>query len=116
MLAGARAPRRRHREAHDVAADAGRGRPAPDLVWTAALRTGAHAASRIAVVGDTASDVESGLRAGAGLVVGVLSGAHDRAALEAAGAHVVIDDVTALPGVLAAFSGQAASAALPAVR
>lgn len=97
-------------------ADAGRGRPAPDLVWTAALRTGAHAASRIAVVGDTASDVESGLRAGAGLVVGVLSGAHDRAALEAAGAHVVIDDVTALPGVLAAFSGQAASAALPAVQ
>ncbi len=85
-------------------------------MWTAALRTGAHAASRIAVVGDTASDVESGLRAGAGLVVGVLSGAHDRAALEAAGAHVVIDDVTALPGVLAAFSGQAASAALPAVR
>lgn len=45
-----------------------------------------------------------------------MTGAHDRAALEAAGAHVVIDDVTALPGVLAAFSGQAASAALPAVR
>lgn len=80
--------------------DAGRGRPAPDLVWTAALRTGVHSAARIAVVGDTASDIESGLRAGAGLVVGVLSGAHDRATLEAAGAHVVIDDVTALPALL----------------
>jgi len=82
-------------------ADAGRGRPAPDLVWAAAVRAGAHSAVRIAVVGDTASDVESGLRAGAGLVVGVLSGAHDRETLESAGAHVVIDDVTALPGLLA---------------
>lgn len=96
-------------------ADAGRGRPAPDLVWTAALRTGATAAARIAVVGDTASDVESGLRAGAGLVVGVLTGAHDRAALEAAGAHVVIDDVTQLPEVLASARVGAAPLAVAGV-
>jgi phosphonatase-like hydrolase len=77
-------------------ADAGRGRPAPDLVLTAALRARVSAMSAVAVVGDTASDVLSGLRAGAGLVVGVLSGAHDRDRLAAAGAHAVIEDVTAL--------------------
>lgn len=77
-------------------ADAGRGRPAPDLVLTAALSAQVSAMSAVAVVGDTASDVLSGLRAGAGLVVGVLSGAHDRARLAGAGAHAVIDDVTAL--------------------
>ena len=76
--------------------DAGRGRPAPDLVLTALLRTGASAVSAVAVVGDTSSDVRSGRRAGAGFVAGVLSGAHDRAALTGAGADAVLDDVTAL--------------------
>ena len=76
--------------------DAGRGRPAPDLVLTALLRTGASAVSAVAVVGDTSSDVRSGRRAGAGYVAGVLSGAHDRAALMGAGADAVLDDVTAL--------------------
>ncbi|WP_166793332.1 HAD-IA family hydrolase [Cryobacterium lactosi] len=77
--------------------DAGRGRPAPDLVLTAALRAGVSAMSTVAVLGDTASDVRSGRAAGAGLVVGVLSGAHDRATLDAAGADAVIDDVSLLP-------------------
>jgi phosphonatase-like hydrolase len=76
--------------------DAGRGRPAPDLVLTALLRTGTSAVSAVAVVGDTSSDVQSGRRAGAGFVAGVLSGAHDRATLERAGADAVLDDVTAL--------------------
>jgi len=81
--------------------DAGRGRPAPDLVLTALLRTGASSVSAVAVAGDTTSDVESGRRAGAGLVVGVLSGAHDHRALSSAGADAVVSDVTALRGVLA---------------
>lgn len=76
--------------------DAGRGRPAPDLVLTALLRTGTSAVSAVAVAGDTASDVQSGRRAGAGFVAGVLSGAHDERALTAAGADAVIADVTAL--------------------
>lgn len=81
--------------------DAGRGRPAPDLVLTALLRTGASAVDAVAVVGDTVSDVQSGRRAGAGFVAGVLTGAHDRAALSGAGAHAVLADVTALRGALA---------------
>lgn len=87
------------RDAIDIAlspVDAGRGRPAPDLVLTALLRTGTSAVSAVTVVGDTSSDVQSGRRAGAGFVAGVLSGAHDRAALERAGADAVLDDVTAL--------------------
>lgn len=81
--------------------DAGRGRPAPDLVLTALLRTGASAVQAVAVAGDTVSDVESGRRAGAGFVAGILTGAHDRAALSGAGADAVLSDVTALRAALA---------------
>lgn len=80
--------------------DAGRGRPAPDLVLTALLRTRTSSVQAVAVVGDTVSDVESGRRAGAGFVTGVLTGAHDRPALSAAGADAVLSDVTALRGAL----------------
>ena len=81
--------------------DAGRGRPAPDLVLTALLRTRTSSVAAVAVAGDTVSDVESGRRAGAGFVAGVLTGAHDRPALSAAGADAVLSDVTALRGALA---------------
>lgn len=80
--------------------DAGRGRPAPDLVLTALMRTGTSSVQAVAVAGDTSSDVRSGRRAGAGFVAGVLSGAHDRAALSAAGADVVLNDITGLHGAL----------------
>ncbi len=76
--------------------DVGRGRPAPDLVLTALLRTGACCVQAVAVVGDTESDVRSGRRAGASLVAGVLTGAHDRAALLAAGADAVLESVVGL--------------------
>lgn len=81
--------------------DAGRGRPAPDLVLAALLRTRTSSVAAVAVAGDTVSDVESGRRAGAGFVAGVLTGAHDRVALDAAGADAVLRDVTGLRGVLA---------------
>lgn len=81
--------------------DAGRGRPAPDLVLTALIRTQTSSVRAVAVAGDTVSDVESGRRAGAGFVAGVLTGAHDTDALELAGADVVLADVTRLPTALA---------------
>lgn len=80
--------------------DAGRGRPAPDLVLTALLRTGATAVENIAVFGDTVSDIASGRRAGAGLVGAVLSGAHDRDTLAAARPDLILDDITGLRGIL----------------
>ena len=72
-------------------ADAGRGRPWPDLPLTALLRLGGSV-GELAVVGDTPSDVESGLRAGAGLVAGVLTGAATRQELEA------VPGAASLPG------------------
>lgn len=68
----------------------GRGRPYPDLVLNSLLRTGIDDVAKVAVLGDTSSDITSGLRAGASLVAGTLTGAHDAATLNAAGAtHVV---------------------------
>ncbi len=81
-------------------ADAGRGRPAPDMALTALVRTATSSVHAMVVVGDTRSDMESGVNAGAGLVVGVLTGTHDRAELEAAGAGVVIESIADLPGLL----------------
>jgi phosphonatase-like hydrolase len=84
-------------------ADAGRGRPWPDMPLTALLRLGGDAVSSLAVVGDTPADVECGLRAGAGLVVGELSGDSARADLEAVpagtglpGAPLILDSVADL--------------------
>jgi phosphoglycolate phosphatase len=74
-------------------ADAGRGRPWPDLPLTALLFLHGGGVSELAVAGDTASDVESGLRAGAGIVAGVLTGAGSRADLEQAGAPLILDTI-----------------------
>jgi phosphoglycolate phosphatase len=81
-------------------ADAGRGRPWPDLPLTALLRLGGGAVSELVVAGDTASDVESGLRAGAGLVAGVLTGSGSWPELEKAGASHILESVTGLVSLL----------------
>ena len=49
------------------------GKPAPDMVWAVCRMTGV-APARAAVVGDAIADLEMGRSAGAGLVIGVLSG------------------------------------------
>jgi phosphoglycolate phosphatase len=74
----------------------GRGRPWPDLALTALLRLRGGAVSELAVAGDTASDIESGLRAGAGVVAGVLTGAGSREDLERAGAPLILDTIADL--------------------
>lgn len=84
--------------------DAGRGRPFPDMVLTAVLRLRIDAVQAVAVAGDTAADVTTGLRAGASVVAGVLTGTDDRSRLLQAGATHVIDSVAALPGVIEAAS------------
>ncbi|MFG3259015.1 phosphonatase-like hydrolase [Streptomyces sp. NPDC048172] len=80
---------------------AGRGRPYPDMVLAALLRTGAADDVReIAVAGDTAYDMRSGVRAGAGTVAGVLTGAHGEDELRGAGASHVLGSVAELPALL----------------
>ncbi|KFF60268.1 haloacid dehalogenase [Cryobacterium sp. MLB-32] len=80
--------------------DTARGRPYPDLPLMALLRAGATNVAAMVVVGDTASDMISGVNAGAGLVVGVLSGAHDTEILQEAGADAVIDTIAELAELL----------------
>jgi phosphonatase-like hydrolase len=77
-------------------ADAGRGRPWPDLPLTALLRLRGGAVGELAVAGDTGSDIESGLRAGAAIVAGVLTGASSRADLEQAGAPIILDTIAGI--------------------
>jgi phosphoglycolate phosphatase len=77
-------------------ADAGRGRPAPDMILAAMDRLGVDDPAAVAVVGDTVSDLEAGTRAHAGAVIGVLSGAHDEATLAAAPHTALLPDVTGL--------------------
>ncbi len=80
----------------------GRGRPWPDLPLTALLRLRGGAVGELAVAGDTASDVESGMRAGAAVVAGVLTGASTRADLERSGAPLILDTIAdLLPHVIA---------------
>ena len=81
-------------------ADVGRGRPAPDLILGAMARLGVEDPRAVAVAGDTVSDLEAGHAAGAGAVIGVLSGAHDEATLATASPTAVIADVTSLIDVL----------------
>jgi phosphoglycolate phosphatase len=56
--------------------------------------------AQVAIVGDTISDLEAGNRAGAGLVIGVLSGTHDRLQLETAPHTHLVDSVAEVPAIL----------------
>ncbi len=81
-------------------ADAGRGRPYPDMILTAVLRLAIDDVAEVAVVGDTTSDLVAGVRSGASMVVGVLSGAHSREELAEAPHTHLIDSVAELPRLL----------------
>ena len=81
-------------------ADAGRGRPFPDMILTAVIRLGIESVAAVAVAGDTGADIVAGRRAGASVVAGVLTGADDRGSLERAGATHVLDSVADLPALL----------------
>lgn len=84
--------------------DAPRGFPWPDLVLTALLRLGAGDVREIAVVGTTEACLTAGHRAGAGLVVGVTPNRKRLPAMRKAGATHILDDIAALPDLLAAAS------------
>ena len=94
--------------------DAGRGRPYPDIILTAVLALDIEDVRSVLVAGDTTSDVIAGRRAGAGAVVGVLTGAHREAALRLAGADVVLPSMCHLPRWLSAAPAVAPSLGVPA--
>ncbi|GGO22146.1 putative haloacid dehalogenase-like hydrolase [Microbispora rosea subsp. aerata] len=80
--------------------DAGRGRPYPDMVLTALLRSGVDDVRQVAVAGDSESDMLCGRRAGASIVAGVLTGVHSKERLLGGGATHIIDSIADFPGLV----------------
>jgi len=81
-------------------ADAGRGRPYPDMILAAVLKLQIDAVQQVAVVGDTSSDLLAGSRSGASVVAGVLTGPQTRADLESAPHTHILGSVAEVPEVL----------------
>jgi len=81
-------------------ADAGRGRPWPDMILTAVLRLRIDDVAEVAVAGDTTSDLLAGSRAGASIVAGVLTGAHGRDELAQAPHTHLLDSIAGFPALV----------------
>lgn len=72
-----------------VTSDEAPGRPAPDMVFEAMRRCLVADVSRVAKVGDTPSDLQQGLAAGCGKVIGVAYGTHRAEDLARPGVEIV---------------------------
>lgn len=83
------------------AEDVARGFPYPDLLLTALLRLATDDVRAMAVATSSESGVLAAQRAGAGMIVGVLSGGHDGARLRRAGATHLLEDMAELPALVA---------------
>ncbi len=75
-------------------------RPAPYLIFHAMELTGVRSVGRVLVAGDTPNDLGAGANAGAGFVVGVLSGSGRRAELEALPHTHLLDSAAELGALL----------------
>lgn len=76
------------------------GRPAPYMVHRALERTGVVDMREVLVAGDTVADVVAGVRSGAAMSIGVLTGALTEHELREAGATDVLSSVTEIPRYL----------------
>lgn len=76
------------------------GRPAPYMIFHAMEQLGIHDVGRVLVAGDTPRDLQAGTNAGAGLVVGVLSGAGTKEDLSAHAHTHLLPSVADLPSLL----------------
>lgn len=76
------------------------GRPAPDLILRAMQQCGVRDPARVGVAGDTPADLQAGVAAGCGVIVGVGCGTHRLAELSPHGATHLLDDLRGLPDVL----------------
>jgi phosphoglycolate phosphatase len=85
----------------NLCADDARGAPWPDMLLTAVLSLGIGDVRAMAVATASESGVLAAQRAGAGMIVGVLSGVHDAARLRRAGATHLVADMAELPDLVA---------------
>lgn len=79
-----------------TASDVTQNRPDPDMIVWAMDQLGITDASQVVKVGDSAIDIEEGQNAGCGASIGITTGAHTRAQLEAAGPDFIVDNLKAL--------------------
>ena len=87
-------------DAHICGDDVPAGRPAPFMIHLAMERAGVHDVRTVVTVGDTPLDLQAGTNAGAGGVVGVLTGAHDALTLGATRHTHLIPSAADLPILL----------------
>ncbi len=74
-------------------------RPAPFLIYRAMLDLEVGDVRRVAVIGDTPLDLQAGMNAQAGWVIGVLSGAHGIETLGATPHTHIVPSIAALPSI-----------------
>jgi phosphonatase-like hydrolase len=77
--------------------DVRQGRPAPYMIFRAMEASGVLDVRQVINVGDTPLDLQSGRNASVRGVIGVLTGAHDRASLEREPHTRIVDSVAELP-------------------
>lgn len=77
-----------------------RGRPHADMIQKAMRELGISDSKRVAKVGDTPSDLEEGMAAGCGMVIGVTQGSHTAAQLQPHPHTHLIGTVAELPALL----------------
>lgn len=80
--------------------DVTQGRPAPYMIFRAMEATGVTNVRKVAKIGDTLLDLLAGQNAGAGMLVGVLSGSGTRQTLQDVDQAQIIPSVADLPGLL----------------
>eukprot|EP01013_Petalomonas_cantuscygni_P040056 TRINITY_DN71805_c0_g1_i1.p1 TRINITY_DN71805_c0_g1~~TRINITY_DN71805_c0_g1_i1.p1 ORF type:complete len:251 (+),score=47.87 TRINITY_DN71805_c0_g1_i1:96-848(+) len=73
------------------------GRPWPYMIHRLVERFHLSSTREVAKAGDSVNDVLEGRNAQCGLTIGVLSGADDAAALQNAGADIIVRDITEVP-------------------
>jgi phosphonatase-like hydrolase len=101
-------------DAHVCGDDVPVGRPAPYMLYLAMERAGVQDVRGLVAVGDTALDLKAGTNAGAGGVVGVLTGGADIADLGRARHTHLLPSAAELPALLRDEFGISAIPAAPA--
>lgn len=76
------------------------GRPAPYMIHRAMELTGVRDVRRVLTAGDTTRDLQAGTNAGAGFVVGVLSGSQTAEELGAVRHTHLLESVAGVPGLV----------------
>jgi phosphonatase-like hydrolase len=82
------------------------GRPAPDMIFKAMEQLGISDVKSVAKIGDTPVDIQEGLNAGCGMVIGVLSGVGTKEELGGYEDTLLASSVLDVPGMIRAYEAE----------